>query len=64
MGLLAVPLTLEQFNNIFGSETITIWKFAFVKFDKYRIGERGAPDVRRLVRIFTQLYTILLKNYL
>lgn len=51
MGLLAVPLALEQFNNIFGSETITIWKFTFVKFDKYRIGELGAPDIRRLVSL-------------
>lgn len=61
LGIMGLPLLYEQLNNVFGTETVTIWKFTFVKLGGYRIGDLGVPDIRR---IFDVLKSILLYDFL
>ena len=53
--VIAAPLIFVQLINIMDKETITIWKFTFVKLN-YRISELSFPKLSRLPSVFKAIF--------
>ena len=54
--VLAMPLVIVQVINILNLETLTIWKFTFVRLPGYRSAEIGIPRINHLIEVLKSVF--------